>query len=341
MKKAVLMICVCIMCCSRIWASGTSDKKVEYTPENPLVLRMSWAGTMEDFRGQSYQLFAKNVEERSGGAIRCEFFPSNQLGASKDVIEMISQGSPIVETCSADFYCDYGCQDLMLCNIFFTFSSIEKTFEFSDSEIFKEMTAKVEPNGLKILNIAFCEAPRQLMTTRPVKTLEDFKGLKVRIPSFVYGDFWNSIGAVATSVPLGDAYSALQTGILDATETTLNSLYNYSIHEVCKYGTLTGHTTAPGCFVMSTTIWNRLTEEQQRIIEEEAFAAGKWYSEQDLANSAKYQKLMEDAGVTFYTLSDEDMAIMKEKAIEQANSYVKTRGITAGLYDEIVEYLAD
>lgn len=340
MKRITLILLVLVVAAFACFANAQKEN-VAYSASSPLVLKMSWAGTEADFRGQSYKMFAENVEKRTNGAIKCELFPSNQLGSSKDVIEMISQGSPIIETCSADFYSDYGSPDLMLCNIFFTFESIEKTFAFSDSDIFKEMAAKVEANGIKLLNISYCEAPRQLMTVRPVAKLSDFKGLRVRIPGFVYGDFWNSIGAVATSVPLGEAYSALQTGILEGTETTLNSLYNYSIQEVCKYCTLTSHTTAPGCFAMATAVWNKLTEEQQKIVSEEALNAGKWYSEMDLANAEKYQKLMEEAGVTFYTLSKKDLDVMKEKAIEQAKSYEATKGITPGVYNKIIDFLSE
>ena len=292
-------------------------------------------------RGQPFQRMAEAVEERSGGSIRCEFHPGNELGGAADTVEMISGGANILQTVSADFTSDYGCPDMMLCNIFYTFDSVEKTLEFSNSDIFKGMCDKVAEGGIKVLNLAWIEAPRQLMSTRPVQSFADLKGLKVRVPGFVYADFWDACGAVGTSVGLSDAYSALSSGILEATETNLESLYSYSMQEVCPYCTLTAHTTAPGCFLMSQKIWEELTPEQQTIMSEEAYNAGLWFSEQQLEGQDIAKKALEEAGVTFYTLSDEDMAALKQVALEQVKSYVTTYDLTDGLYEQIVAFLAD
>ncbi len=318
-----------------------AESDAVYTVENPLVLKFTWAGTADDVRGQAFQKMADAVAERSGGTIKCEFYPGNELGGAADTVEMISTGANILQTVSADFTCDYGCPDMMLCNIFYTFESVDKTLEFSNSDIFKSMCDKVADGGIKVLNLAWIEAPRQLMTTTPVQSVADLKGLKVRVPGFVYTDFWDACGAVGTSVGLSDAYSALSTGILDATETNLESLYSYSMQEVCPYCTLTAHTTAPGCFLMSEKIWEELSPEQQAIMEEEAYNAGVWFSEQQLEGQEVARKQLEEAGVTFYELSDEDMTTLKNIAIEQAKGYVSTYNLTEGLYEQIVDFLAD
>ena len=320
--------------------SGENSEAV-YTAEKPLVLKFTWAGTADDVRGQPFQRMAEAVEERSGGSIRCEFRPGNELGGAADTVEMISGGANILQTVSADFTSDYGCPDMMLCNIFYTFDSVEKTLEFSNSDIFKGMCDKVAEGGIKVLDLAWIEAPRQLMSTRPVQSFADLKGLKVRVPGFVYADFWDACGAVGTSVGLSDAYSALSSGILEATETNLESLYSYSMQEVCPYCTLTAHTTAPGCFLMSQKIWEELTPEQQTIMSEEAYNAGLWFSEQQLEGQDIAKKALEEAGVTFYTLSEEDMAALKQVALEQVKSYVTTYDLTDSLYEQIVAFLAD
>ena len=126
-----------------------------YTAEKPLVLKFTWAGTAHHDRGQAFPRKADSVAHRS-----------------------------------ADFTCDYGCPDMMLCNIFYTFDSVEKTLQFSDSDIFQSMCDKVAEGGIKVLNLAWIEAPRQLMTTKPVQSFADLKGMKIRVPSFVYTDYW-------------------------------------------------------------------------------------------------------------------------------------------------------
>ena len=143
-------------------AAETESDSV-YTAENPLVLKFTWAGTADDVRGQAFKRMADAVSERSGGAIQCEFYPGNELDGAADTVEMISTGANILQTVSADFTCDYGCPDMMLCNIFYTFDSVEKTLEFSNSDIFQNMCDQVADGGIKVLNLAWIEAPRQLM----------------------------------------------------------------------------------------------------------------------------------------------------------------------------------
>lgn len=312
-----------------------------YTAEKPLVLKFTWAGTANDVRGQAFQRMADSVAQRSGGAIQCELYPGNELGGAADTVEMIANGAGILQTVSADFTCDYGCPDMMLCNIFYTFDSVEKTLQFSDSDIFQSMCDKVAEGGIKVLNLAWIEAPRQLMTTKPVQSFADLKGMKIRVPSFVYTDFWEGCEAVGTAVGLNDAYSALSSGILDATETNLESLYSYSMQEVCSYCTLTAHTTAPGCFLMSEAVWESMGPQLQAILEEEAYNAGVWFTQQQLEGQDTAKAALETAGVTFYELSEDDMAQLKEVALEQVNGYVDQYGLTPGLYEEIVAFLAD
>ena len=284
---------------------------------------------------------ADAMYERSGGAIQCEFYPGNELGNQNDTIEMIANGANIIQTISADFTADYGCNDMLLCNIFFTFDSLEKTLEFSDSDIFQNMCQQVSEGGLKVLNMAWIEPPRMLMTTKPVQSFADLKGLKIRIPGFLYTDFWEGCGAAAVSVGLTDAYSALDTGVLDGTETYYESLYNYSIYEVAPYVYETAHTTAPGVILMSQDIWDSLGDELQKIIEEEAYNAGVWFSEQQADIQAEYRQKLADAGVTFYPVSDEDLEALKQVAQDQVNSYIEKYNLTPGLYEEIVAFLAD
>lgn len=342
---ALIMVLSLVACGSAGDAGNSNSNETEtgstYTAENPLVLKFTWAGTADDVRGKAFQMMADKVLERSEGAIVCELYPGNELGGAADTVEMIANGANILQTVSADFTSDYGCADMMLCNIFYTFDSVEKTLQFSNSDIFAGMCDKVADGGIKVLNLAWIEAPRQLMTTKPVQSFSDLSGLKIRVPSFVYTDFWERCGAVGTAVGLNDAYSALSTGILDATETNLESLYSYSMQEVCPYCTLTSHTTAPGCFLMSEAVWESMDANLQTIIEEEAYNAGVWFSEQQLEGQKTAKAALEDAGVTFYELSDEDMETMKSIALDQVNSYVETYNLTPGLYEEIVAFLAE
>ena len=118
MKKYLAVLLAFIMCFANFIVPTVN---ADYTPEKPLILKFTYPGTATDIRGQAVAAMGEKIAERTGGAIKVEIYPGNELGTQNDTIEMISQGANIIQTISADFTCDYGNPDMLLCNVFFLF----------------------------------------------------------------------------------------------------------------------------------------------------------------------------------------------------------------------------
>ncbi len=132
----------------------------------------------------------------------------------------------------------------------------------------KRMEAEIEKkHGLKIiiwLEFGF----RQFANTkRPLNTLDDFKGLKLRVmPSPPLADMVNALGASAVPISWGEAIPAVQQGVVDGLDLPVANLISMKIYEICKYATMSYHYFGPQAFVANLNIWKSLTKKQQDVI---------------------------------------------------------------------------
>lgn len=303
----------------------------------PVLLKISIAESSGDIKGAILEEFAKKVTERTGGGIRFEIYYSNELGNLADVTEQIAMGANILSGTSGDFYADYGSADigaLALCYVLPTPESVNK---FNESALFKKICDEIEASsGLKMLCMNWAAAPRSVLSTRPLRSVADFKGLKIRVPGAAAAAFFEALGAATESMPFSEIYTAMSQGILDACEAPLSTLYSYSLHEVAKNVYLSEHSLAPSCWAMSARIFNALPKEYQGVLIEELTRAGKKFTEQGLATQAEYREKMEAAGVVFTTPSDTDKRILQEAGIASFSAFP---AMTPGLADQIADII--
>jgi len=106
---------------------------------------------------------------------------------------------------------------------------------------------------------------------KPVRTLADAKGLKVRVQQ---SDLWvallEAMGANATPMPFGEVYTALRTGLVDAAENNIPSYESSRHFEVAKYYSKTEHSMAPEMLLFSKKVWDTLTPADQALIRQAA-----------------------------------------------------------------------
>jgi tripartite ATP-independent transporter DctP family solute receptor len=140
---------------------------------------------------------------------------------------------------------------------------------------------------------------------KPVKTIDDLKGLKIRMmgnPVFV--ETMNALGGNGIAMGYDQLINALQTGIVDGAENNYPSYANGQHYRYAKYYSLTGHLMIPEILVFSKRIWTTLSKEDQAVILKYAKEAQQeerklWYEME-----AKSLKQMKDAGVEIIQIAD-------------------------------------
>ena len=123
---------------------------------------------------------------------------------------------------------------------------------------------------------------------RPINHPDDLRGLKIRVmPSPSAVNMVRAMGGSPTPISWGELYTALQGGVVDGAENNPPSFYLSNHFEVCRYYSLNEHSTIPDVLLMSTKIWNTLSEEEQRWLQEAATESAE-YQRKLWAESEQY-----------------------------------------------------
>jgi len=178
-------------------------------------------------------------------------------------------------------------------------------WEVLRSSIGDEFLASLEPSGFVGLSWFDSGARSFYNSVRPIKSVADLAGLKIRVQeSELMIGLVESLGAVATPMPFGEVYSAIQTGVIDGAENNWPSYYSTSHYEVAKYYTLDEHTRVPEITIASKMTMDKLSAADQKII----MQAAKDSMQFQIDAWAAYEKVAEDAvianGNEIYRLPD-------------------------------------
>jgi tripartite ATP-independent transporter DctP family solute receptor len=210
------------------------------------------------------------ISERTDGRIAVEVYHSAQLGEERDTIEQTQFGVIDLNRISMGPFNNL-IEATKAPSMPFIFRDVQHMRNVMDGEIGQEILAEFEDHNL--VGLAFYDSGARSMynRTRPIESLEDMEGLRIRvIQSDVFVDMVSALGANATPMPYGEVYSSIQTGVIDGAENNWPSYESSGHYEVAQYYTLTEHLIVPEVLVMSKQRWDSLSEEDQAIIREAA-----------------------------------------------------------------------
>lgn len=210
------------------------------------------------------------LKERSGGKVSIRVYPSGSLGTERDNIEQLKLGALDMMRINVAPL-NAVVPETLPVSLPFVFRSTEHMRKVLDGPVGDEILAAMESQGL--IGLAFYDSGARSFYTakRPIKTVADMKGLKVRVPqSDLFVEMIKALGANPTPMPLGEVYTALKTGIVDAAENNWPS-YDSSRHfEAAKFYNLSEHSLAPEVLVFSKRVWDKLSKEDQAMIRKAA-----------------------------------------------------------------------
>src|SRR5690606_34027873 len=136
---------------------------------------------------------------------------------------------------------------------------------------------KMNANGMVV--VGWMENGFRSVTNsrRPITKFEDMEGLKVRVlQNPVYIETFNTLGANAVPMPFPEVYTALESRAVDGQENPLGTINTSKFNEVQKYLSLTRHTYTPYVVVVSKRVWDKLTEDEQKLLKETAAEASEY-----------------------------------------------------------------
>jgi tripartite ATP-independent transporter DctP family solute receptor len=249
----------------------------------------------------------KELDKASSGRLTVQMYASMQLGGEKEAIEQAQIGAIALARVSVGALGPV-IPDLNVLNLPFLFRNTAHAETVLDGTIGQELLDKVTNHPTaNLVGLCWMDAGARNMydTKRPITDLADLKGLKVRVmgnPMFV--DMMNDLGGNGVAMGYDQVFTALQTGVVDGAENNPPSFVFDNHYQVAKYYTLTEHLIVPEMLVFSKPIWNKLSKDDQALVQKLAHQAQ--MRERVLWNEyeAKALAKMKEAGIQVVTIKD-------------------------------------
>lgn len=301
-------------------AAGTTLAQAETTLTLGDIYAADHSNTLADKR------FAELVAERSKGEIKIEVYSDATLGNERELAESVVSGSVDIAPSGMSgigrFFPEL--QVLELPYIYKDLDHMQRVAEV----IAPDVQAAFEAQGVHNLGFLFL-GPRSIASKRPINTIEDMEGLKLRVPeSPLYIGFARALNAVPTPIPFPEVYSAIETGVAEASEGEPATLSTTKWYEVTKSVSLTKHIWHFRFIPVNAAKFDALEPEQQEILKQAAAEAQAYQA--SLVNDFNTKALdeMKNAGVTIVetqgldkfaerlaTFQDEYAASLGDKAV--------------------------
>ncbi|MCP5544962.1 MAG: TRAP transporter substrate-binding protein [Akkermansiaceae bacterium] len=242
------------------------------------------------------------IAEKSGGRLKADIFPNEQLGTEVQCLEKVQAGTlDITKTSAApigNFVPAY--QVFALPYLFRDADHFWKVLRGPEGEELLDLVGTRgdgSSSGIKGLGY-FDSGSRSFYTTKPVRSPADLKGMKIRVMNDpVAMDLVQAVGGSPTPISFGELYTALKQGTVDGAENNPPSFHSSRHYEICKYYTLDHHTRIPDVIVISEKVWKTLSSEEQGWLKEAIDEASEFQHELWITETQKSLDELKAAGV--------------------------------------------
>lgn len=218
-------------------------------------------------RAEYCEKFVNYVKEASGGKYEGEVLAANSLGAAADTAQMIQFGTldfNLNDDMSIDGILDGKLGFAWLPGLVNNYEEADKYY--NNGWIANEVSNIMMQNNIIRIS-SFCNGFRQVGNMKKaVVEMEDLSGLKIRIPAVTSVEsFYQKCKALPVSIPGSEVLSAIQTGTVDGLDNAIFNYINQGLLDVIKYITELNYCYSGGCFVVSPTFWNKISDEDKKM----------------------------------------------------------------------------
>jgi tripartite ATP-independent transporter DctP family solute receptor len=259
------------------------------------------------------------IAERSGGRHAIRVFHSHQLGEEKETIEQTRVGAIDLNRTNVALIGNF-VPAMNVLAMPFLFRSIEHMEKVLDGPIGTEILGSFQPYGFVGLCFYDSGARSIYNSVRPVSTLADLKGLRLRVQqSPLMSDMIKALGAEPVELPYGQVLTGLATRLIDGAENNWPSFITTDHYKYAGFYTLTEHTMSPEVLVMSQKAWDSLSEEDRKIFRDAAIESSRYMRKKWKDLEEQSRQRAKAAGVSVITDFDRKpfeaaMAPIYEKA---------------------------
>ena len=283
------------------------------TAQEKIIIKFSHVVAPDTPKGKAAAKFEELAEAYTNGAVDVEVYPNSQLYKDKEEMEALQLGAVQMLAPSLAKFGPLGVQDFEVFDLPFIFTDYDALRKVTQGDVGKMLLGKLEDKG--ITGLAYWDNGFKIMSANsPLKTPDDFLGLKMRIQSSkVIEAYMNTLGAVPQVMAFSEVYQALQTGVVDGTENPPSNMFTQKMNEVQKHATISNHGYLGYAVIVNKQFWDGLPEDVRAGLDKAMLEATDYANSIAKDDNDQALAAMQAAGTTeFYTLTEEERSAWAE-----------------------------
>jgi C4-dicarboxylate-binding protein DctP len=231
------------------------------------IIKFSHVVAADTPKGKASEFFAKKAAELTKGKVKVEVYANSALYKDKEELEALQIGAVQMLAPSLAKFGPLGVKEFEVFDLPFLFKDDASFRATTDGEVGKTLFGKLETKGIK--GLAFWDNGFHIMSAnKPLHTVADFKGLKMRIQSSKVLDAqMKALGAIPQVMAFSELYQALQSGVVDGTEGVPSNFWTQKIFEVQKHISLSNHGHLAYAVIINKKFYDGLPADLRTIID--------------------------------------------------------------------------
>lgn len=265
--------------------------------------------------GEAANMFAKLAAERSNGRIKITVYPSGQLGGDEAIGRELVRGTLDMafvnpnSMVGIDPLFDFHILPFIATN----YEDIDRIYYGGDNIIKTTLRETIERHRMKILGYFENDIRAISNSKKPVKTVDDLKGLKLRVvPSQSLRMFFEKAGSQVVIMPFPELFTALQQGTVDGQENGAILIHQARFYEAQKYVTLLNHSYVMSTITASQRALQRLSPQDQALLEEIGKEVGEWQVKRNRSDATVALQELKKAGLEIHQPTEDELKGFRE-----------------------------
>lgn len=233
----------------------------------PIVIKFSHVVAPDTPKGKGADKFKQLVEERSKGRVKVEVYPNSQLYKDKEELEALQLGAVQILAPSLAKFGPLGVKEFEVFDLPFIFKDDAAFRAVTNGKTGADLFAKLETKGIK--GLAYWDNGFHIMSAnKPLHSVADFKGLKMRIQSSKVLDAqMRALGAIPQVMAFSELYQALESGVVDGTEGVPSNFFTQKIYEVQKHISLSNHGHLAYALIINKKFYDGLPADIRAVLD--------------------------------------------------------------------------
>jgi tripartite ATP-independent transporter DctP family solute receptor len=281
-----------------------------------IVLKAGHSQNAGEPMDKALHMMREHLEEATGGKATIEIFPNMQLGGEVEMIKQVLTGTLDITSPSNAPLTNF-VPELKIFDMPFLFRDEAHMISVLRGPVLQDINEIVSKSGIRLLGV-YNVGVRHIMSSTPVRSMDDLKGLKIRtMQSKYHMAAFNAFGANATPISYAELYSSLQTGVVDGAEAANTNYFGKKFYEVAPYWGQVGWTILTAPLIMSDKKFSSLPADVQQALIEGGNKAAMW--EQDYYASVDQGRLddVRNAGVSITKLDIAPFQAASQKVYDE------------------------